>query len=105
MWAWTVSSSMIWSTSSRFFLYARSPAFSNSLNSFSTVLWSSLSRTIASIVLLLTTYPVLLRVEKDLDGPVPLLLEDLVAVRRPVEGEPVGGQVHDPERVGVVGHQ
>jgi hypothetical protein len=38
----------IWSTSRRLVFTARSPAFSNSLNSFSTTLWSSLSSTIAS---------------------------------------------------------
>src|SRR5215210_4639562 len=49
MWACTESSSMIRSTSSRLVLLASSPAFSNCLNSFSTVLWSSLSNTMASM--------------------------------------------------------
>ena len=47
--AWIDSSSMIRSTIVRFSTKARSPAFSNRLNSASTVLWSSLSRVIASI--------------------------------------------------------
>src|SRR4051812_11029038 len=43
-----LSSSMILSTTSRLVLYALSPSFSNCLNSFSTVLWSFFSRTMAS---------------------------------------------------------
>src|SRR5687768_8143796 len=39
---------MIWSTTWRFCVYALSPSFSYCLKSFSTVLWSFFSRTIAS---------------------------------------------------------
>ena len=48
--AWIDSSSMIWSTISRFSAKAWSPAFSKRLNSASTVLWSSLSSVMASMV-------------------------------------------------------
>src|SRR3954462_5028211 len=43
-----LSSVMIWSTTSRLVFVAPSPSFSNCLNSFSTVLWSFFSRTMAS---------------------------------------------------------
>ena len=45
---------MILSTTARFSTKALSPAFSNRLNSASTVLWSSLSRVMASMVAPLT---------------------------------------------------
>src|SRR3954471_14828603 len=43
-----LSSVMIWSTTSRLVFVAPSPSFSNCLNSFSTVLWSFFSKTMAS---------------------------------------------------------
>src|SRR4051794_6628291 len=47
--AWIESSSMIFSTISRLLFSARSPSLSNCLNSALTVLWSFLSKVIASI--------------------------------------------------------
>src|SRR5690606_26558414 len=43
--------------------------------------------------------------EQDLDGAVPLLLEHLVRFGRPVERHRVRGEIHDPQRVGVVGDE